>query len=61
MTGYNQDPTATQTALAIWGIRIHRGLIPMIFCLVAGVVMLIGYDLKGEKLYNLKNSLSIIC
>ena len=57
MTGYNQDPTAIQTPLAIWGIRIHRGLIPMIFCLVAAVIMLIGYDLKGEKLHTLKNNL----
>ncbi|TFG24682.1 MAG: hypothetical protein EU529_03520 [Promethearchaeota archaeon] len=57
MTGYNQDPTVTQTALAIMGVRIHRALIPMMFCLVAGVIMVIGYDLKGEKLYNLKNSL----
>ena len=57
MTGYNQDPTATQSALAVIGVRIHRALIPMIFCLVAGVIMLLGYDLKGEKLYQLKNSL----
>jgi len=57
MTGYNQDPTVTQTALAIMGVRIHRALIPMIFCFVAGIIMLIGYDLKGEKLYSLKNNL----
>lgn len=57
VTGYNQDPNAVQTSLAVWGIRIHQALIPMIFCFVAGVIMLIGYDLKGEKLYTLKANL----
>lgn len=48
-TGYNQDPNAIQAPLAVWGIRIHRALIPMILCFMACGVMLFGYDLKGEK------------
>ncbi|MFW9899520.1 MAG: MFS transporter [Candidatus Thorarchaeota archaeon] len=56
-TGYNQDPNAVQTSLAVWGVRVHQALIPMIFCFMAGVIMLIGYDLKGEKLYTLKADL----
>ena len=56
-TGYNQDPNAVQTSLAVWGVRVHQALIPMIFCFMAGLIMLIGYDLKGEKLYTLKANL----
>ncbi|MFX0186134.1 MAG: MFS transporter [Candidatus Hodarchaeota archaeon] len=57
LTGYTQDLNAVQTSLAVWGVRVHQALIPMIFCFVAGVIMLIGYDLKGEKLYTLKANL----
>ncbi|MFX1296634.1 MAG: MFS transporter [Promethearchaeota archaeon] len=57
VTGYNQDLTGGQTDLAIWGVRVHRALIPMILCFMAGVIMLIGYDLKGEKLRTLKANL----
>ena len=56
-TGYNQDPNALQTSLAIWGIRIHRGLIPMILCFTAGVLFLLFYDLKGEKKLAMKAKL----
>ena len=56
-TGYNQDPNAIQTPLAIWGIRLHRGLIPMIFAFAAGAIMFIWYDLKGEKQRTLKINL----
>ncbi len=39
MTGYNTSPTATQTPLAIWGLRIQMGLIPALFGLLAFIIM----------------------
>jgi len=49
MTGYNPDPKATQTPLAIWGIRIHMALIPFLLGLIGFIIMLIWYDLEQEK------------
>jgi len=49
LTAYNPDPTATQTATAVWGVRILAGFFPGIFCIVGAIVFLIFYDLKGEK------------
>ena len=57
VTGYNQDPNAVQTPLAIWGIRIHRALIPIILCFTACIIVLLFYDLKGEKKLTLKAKL----
>jgi GPH family glycoside/pentoside/hexuronide:cation symporter len=54
ITGYNPNPGATQTASAIWGIRIHRALIPMILCFFACLVMVLWYDLEGEKKLTMK-------
>lgn len=56
VTGYNSDPHATQTPLAIWGIRLHLALFPMIFLFFSGFIMLF-YDLKGEKQRLLKRKL----
>jgi len=55
-TGYNSDPHATQTPSAIWGIRLHLALIPMICLIFSGVIMFF-YDLKGEKQKLLKRKL----
>jgi GPH family glycoside/pentoside/hexuronide:cation symporter len=49
MTGYNPNPRATQTPLAIWGIRVHAGLIPIILMVIASIVVYKWYDLRGEK------------
>ena len=49
MTGYNPDPKAVQTPLAIWGIRVQMGLIPSLLTLVAFFIMYLWYDLDGEK------------
>ena len=49
ITGYNPDPKATQNAQAVWGIRVHQALIPMILCFTATIVMLLWFDLMGEK------------
>jgi len=56
-TGYNPDPLAEQSAAAIWGIRVHMALIPMICYFLAGIIMIFFYDLKGEKQKLLKRKL----
>ena len=53
-TGYDPNPTATQTPLAQWGIRIHAGLIPSILSLLAFIIMSKYYNLIGEKQETLK-------
>ncbi len=47
--GYNPDPKATQTAMAIWGIRVHMGVIPMIITFIAFLIVWRFYDLEGAK------------
>jgi Na+/melibiose symporter-like transporter len=49
LTGYNPDPQAIQTPLAIWGLRIQMGLIPALLSTFAFLIMLKWYDLEGEK------------
>ena len=56
-TGYNPDPQAKQTPLAIWGIRIHMGLLPALCTLTAFLIMVKYYDLIGEKQKALKRQL----
>jgi glycoside/pentoside/hexuronide:cation symporter, GPH family len=48
LTGYNPN-VQTQTPLAIWGIHIHFGLAPMIFILIATIILWRWYDLTPEK------------
>jgi len=57
LTGYNPDPHATQTPLAIWGLRIQMGLIPALLNLVAFIIMFKWYDLEGEKKLAVKEKL----
>jgi len=49
MSGYNPDPYAVQTPEAIWGIRVHMGLVPMILTFIAFFIVWKWYDLEGEK------------
>ena len=50
LTGYvPTEQLAAQTALATWGIRIHRALIPMILLIIMGLIFRKYYDLEGEK------------
>jgi Na+/melibiose symporter-like transporter len=56
-TGYNPNPKAVQTPLAVWGIRIHMGLIPSILALIAFFIMMRWYDLEGEKKLSIKHKL----
>jgi Na+/melibiose symporter-like transporter len=55
-TGYVPG-AATQTDFAIIGIRIHTGLFPSLFVLIAALLMLKFFDLKGEKKEQLAASL----
>jgi GPH family glycoside/pentoside/hexuronide:cation symporter len=48
LTGYNPN-VQNQTPLAIWGIHIHFGLVPMIFILLATIILWRWYDLTPEK------------
>ncbi len=57
MTGYNPDPQAKQTPLAIWGIRIHAALIPFLLGLIAFIVIMTWYDLEKEKTIVIKQKL----
>ena len=57
LTEYNPDPHATQTPLAVLGIRIHMGLLPSILCLIAFFILLKWYDLEGEKKLAVKKKL----
>ncbi|TFG28433.1 MAG: MFS transporter [Promethearchaeota archaeon] len=49
ITGYNPDPNATQTPLAIIGIRIHAGLIPALLMLTISLIVYKWYTLEGEN------------
>ena len=57
ITGYNPNPNADQTSLAIWGIRVHMGLIPSLLAFLSFLVMYLWYDLTGEKQSALKGKL----
>jgi len=57
VTAYNPDPNAIQTPLAIWGIRVHMGLIPSLLNLTAFLIMRKWYDLVGEKKLAVKKKL----
>jgi Na+/melibiose symporter-like transporter len=48
MTGYKAG-AATQTPLALWGIRVIMVLIPMIFYFVGFLLMWLVYDLTPKK------------
>jgi GPH family glycoside/pentoside/hexuronide:cation symporter len=49
VTAYNPDPQAIQTPLAIWGIRVHAGLIPAILMFSISFIVYKWYELEGEK------------
>lgn len=60
LTGFNPVAGAEQTELAIWGIRVHIALVPTIFIFVGFIVFMKFFDLKGEKLQNIKKQLGEI-
>lgn len=48
ITNYNPNPNATQTPLAIIGIRIHAGLIPALLMFTISFIVYKWYTLDGE-------------
>ncbi len=48
-TGYNPNPNATQTPLAIIGIRIHAGLIPALIMFTMSIIFYKYYTLEGAE------------
>ena len=48
-TGYSSIPGATQTPLAIWGVRVKTALIPAIMYMTMALIFYLFYDLEGDK------------
>ncbi len=48
-TGYSSIPGATQTSLAIWGVRVKTALIPAIMYMTMALIFYLFYDLEGDK------------
>ena len=57
LTDYNPNPDATQTPLAILGVRLLYGGFTAIACFIGGIILYLWYDLKGQKLRELKTKL----
>jgi len=57
ITGYDPNPLAVQTPLAIIGLRIQRALIPSLLALLAFIIMHRWYNLVGEKQVAVKKKL----
>ena len=55
-TRYDPTPNAVQSPLAVWGVRVHTALIPMLL-LIISIVFILFYDLKGDKKIALKENL----
>jgi Na+/melibiose symporter-like transporter len=49
MTMYNPDPGATQSAAAVWGVRVHAALIPMFIFIAMGLIFRQFYTLEGAE------------
>jgi len=49
MTGYNTIPGATQTPLAIWGVRFKTALLPALMYVLMALIFYLFYDLEGDK------------
>jgi len=56
-TGFNPVPGAPQTPLAIWGIRVHTALIPIIIILIGGIIFWKYCDLIPEKVDDIRTKL----
>jgi len=53
-TGFNPKPGAPQTDLAIWGIRVHTALIPIIIILIGGLIFWKYCDLTPDKVKDIR-------
>ncbi|MBD3253724.1 MAG: MFS transporter [Candidatus Lokiarchaeota archaeon] len=57
LTGFNPIPGAEQSPLALFGIRLHSSIIPMIILIVGGLVFWKLCDLRPDKVKNIKEKL----
>ncbi len=48
LTGFVEG-AASQSELAVWGIRIHLAVVPMVFMIVGILIFWRFYDLTPEK------------
>jgi Na+/melibiose symporter-like transporter len=53
-TGFNPIPGAPQSDLALWGIRVHLALIPIIIILIGGIVFWKFCDLEPQKVESIR-------
>ncbi|TFG28435.1 MAG: MFS transporter [Promethearchaeota archaeon] len=49
VTVYDPNPYATQTPLAVWGVRVHAALIPMLIFITMGLIFRKYYTLEGAE------------
>jgi len=56
VTRYDPTPNTVQSPLAVWGVRVHTALIPMLL-LIISIIAILFYDLKGDKKIALKENL----
>jgi Na+/melibiose symporter-like transporter len=49
LTMYDPDPAAVQTPLAVWGVRVHAALIPMLIFIAMGIIFRKFYTLEGAE------------
>ena len=57
ITGFNPTPGAPQTDLALWGIKIHLAIIPMIVIFLGGLILWKYCDIDAEKSASIKAQL----
>ncbi|MBN2154694.1 MAG: MFS transporter [Candidatus Lokiarchaeota archaeon] len=56
LTGFNPDATS-QSDLALFGIRLHTAIIPMVLCLIGLIVFIKLYDLTPERTKRVKEQI----
>ncbi len=49
LTAYDPNPYAVQTPLAVWGVRVHAALIPMLILITMGIIFRKYYTLEGKE------------
>ena len=47
--GHSGNPHASQTVMAMWGIRVHAYLIPALILIIMGIIFRTHYTLEGAE------------
>ena len=58
ITGFDATAGATQTSLAIFGLRLHIAIIPAIIIFIAALIFLKGWTLTGKRMEEVRGQLS---